>query len=425
MTAFQAPVRAERLLESLTDEQRAVVETDHRRVRVIAPPGSGKTRVLAARVVWLVRVLGHNPAQIRVFVFTRAAAAELRARVASVLGGEVAQLVDVTTFHGYAARLCAARLEEFGEIASDELADAALRSLYEGPLRVPARKVPGIEAVRDAIVRREAGVTLEGPAAHAVRLVLSRLQGSGAWPMWGLLPDAAALLDDVAVAADEAVDHLLVDEAQDVTPRESAMVRRLADAGSSRVMAVGDPRQAIFGFRGADPAALDWIGGEAATLTRSFRFGATIAAHANRIPLGDWPAVVGSEAFSEVTQYADEAAWISGARITALRRARHGASVAVICRTHDVCAAAARELGDGFVHLDKDRQDGDPFDAAAREGLIPVATIHAFKGREAEVVVIPPHRHFPDESLDDLRTLFVALTRARRTLIFGALRGQS
>jgi len=430
MTAFQAPVRAERLLESLTDEQRAVVETDAARVRVIAPPGSGKTRVLAARVVWLVRVLGHNPSQIRVFVFTRAAAAELRARVASVLGGEVAQLVDVTTFHGYAARLCAARLEEFGEIATDELADAALRSLYEGPLRVPARKVPGIEAVRDAIVRREAGATLEGPAAHAVRLVLSRLQGSGAWPMWGLLPDAAALLDDVAVAADEAVDHLLVDEAQDVTPRESAMVRRLADAGSSRVMAVGDPRQAIFGFRGADPAALDWIGGEAATLTRSFRFGPEIAARANDILLGDWPAVVGcGEPGDNVEVEQDMYVWIDRLRahlggMTFDGELRHK-TAAVLCRQHCVCETAVAMLGPGFVHIDKDRHEGDPFDAAARAGLVPVATIHAAKGREWDVVAIPPHANFPDGSLDDLRTLFVALTRARRTLIVGALRGQA
>lgn len=408
MTSFDAPVRAERLLDSLTDEQRAVVESPSPRLRVLAAAGSGKTRVLAARVVHLIRFRGVAPTAIRVFVFTRAAAFELRSRVASVLGGEVAESVDVTTFHGYAARLASAHLE-VGEIATEELSEAALRSLYEGPMRRLRGDVPGIEAVRAALVDHEAGKSVEPKAMKAVRLVEARVEATGAAPLWTLLPRASQLLEDHAVAAEEAVDCLLVDEAQDVTPRESALVRRLADAADADVLAVGDPRQAIMGFRGAEPAALDWIAGEALTLSRSFRFGATIAAEANRL-FPELPAVEGGGPEGSIVAAQDRQDFIETVHL-ALQRTR---DAAVLCTTHEVCEEVARDLGAGFRYVGR-HYAGDQFAEAKAQGVVPVTTVHAAKGREFDVVAIPPERRRED----DRAVRYVALTRAKTRLIVG------
>jgi DNA helicase-2/ATP-dependent DNA helicase PcrA len=92
------------ILDSLNDRQREAVSADPGPLLVLAGAGSGKTRVLTHRVAWLCEVDGLSPYSVLAVTFTNKAAAEMRARVESLLGISAAAMW-VGTFHGLAHRL--------------------------------------------------------------------------------------------------------------------------------------------------------------------------------------------------------------------------------------------------------------------------------------------------------------------------------
>lgn len=85
-------------LQGLNEEQRAVVLADLCPLRVLAGPGSGKTRVLTSRVAHLTRTLGAEPSSVLCITFTKKAAAEMRERLDKLLG-PAGRGVACGTFH--------------------------------------------------------------------------------------------------------------------------------------------------------------------------------------------------------------------------------------------------------------------------------------------------------------------------------------
>ena len=79
--------RSETLLDDLNDAQRDAVSHSVGQLLVVAGAGSGKTRVLTRRVAWLIAARGAHPGSILAITFTNKAAAEMRSRVAELVGG--------------------------------------------------------------------------------------------------------------------------------------------------------------------------------------------------------------------------------------------------------------------------------------------------------------------------------------------------
>ena len=304
---------------------RWVLEHDAGPLRVVGGPGTGKTTLLLAAAARHIRS-GAEPERVLLLVGSRRAAGELRARLTPLVHGTVdgartTREPLVRTVHSYAfgvLRLHAARSGDPPPrlLASAEQ-DAVVRDLLAGELHgwpggtvpgsgwperlLPAIGLPGFAAeLRELLLRAaERGLgpdELQGlgerydvpewvAAGRFFRtyeqvVLLRGAAGRGAPQATAPALDAAELVgaaldalasDPELLAAERGrVRHLLVDDAQDLDPQQMELVRVLGRTART-VLLVGDPDQAVLGFRGADPAGMDAVEAPAAVLTVDHR----------------------------------------------------------------------------------------------------------------------------------------------------------
>jgi len=111
------------ILNPLNDAQRAAVTAPLGPVLVLAGAGSGKTRVLTHRIVWLIQAEGVSPHGILAVTFTNKAAGEMRGRIESLLGMPGSSLW-IGTFHGLAHRLLRMHWREAALVQSFQILDS-------------------------------------------------------------------------------------------------------------------------------------------------------------------------------------------------------------------------------------------------------------------------------------------------------------
>ncbi|MDA8369608.1 MAG: ATP-dependent DNA helicase [Nocardiopsaceae bacterium] len=269
---------------TLDENQRRVVAHKGGPLLVLAGPGTGKTTTIVEAVVHRIEERGIDPSHLLVLTFSRKAAQELRERITARLRRTTREPLALT-FHGYAYALIRREFQRLGdlpprllsgpeqlmemrELLVGESADGA--DLWPQRLR-PALQTRGFaEELRDFLLRaQERGL-------DSVDLDrLGREHGRDDWVAVGdfldrytgrfdiapvptfnyaeLVRIAANLLNDPEVQAREraAREVVFVDEYQDTDPAQEEMLRALAGDGRDLV-AVGDPDQSIYGFRGAD-----------------------------------------------------------------------------------------------------------------------------------------------------------------------------
>ena len=258
---------------------------------VLAGPGSGKTTTLVEAAVARVDA-GADPESLLLLTFSRRAATELRERITARLARTTREPL-ARTFHSYAFGLlrqqAAARAERGPRLLAGPEQDLVVRELLGGdvelgtgswpdPLR-PALLTRGFATeLRDLLLRAiERGV---GPrrlaewgqqrgredwvAAAAFFdeyldvTALASGDGPEAYDPAELIRAAvAALEDDPELLAKERARrrHVFVDEYQDLDPAQEELLR-LIGTGATELVAVGDPDQSIYAFRGSDPYAI-------------------------------------------------------------------------------------------------------------------------------------------------------------------------
>jgi DNA helicase-2/ATP-dependent DNA helicase PcrA len=112
-TAAPSALTAESLLEGLNEPQRAAVKHEGSPLLVVAGAGSGKTRVLTRRIAWTIAVRKAHPGSILAITFTNKAAAEMKERVADLIGNR-ARIMWVSTFHSACVRILRKEVEHLG-----------------------------------------------------------------------------------------------------------------------------------------------------------------------------------------------------------------------------------------------------------------------------------------------------------------------
>jgi DNA helicase-2/ATP-dependent DNA helicase PcrA len=261
------------LLDSLNPEQRAAVEHRGGALLVIAGAGSGKTRVLTARVARLL-ANGVPPRGILAFTFTNRAAREMRARIDAAVvasGSEdgAARELWVGTFHATCVRLLRREAEAAGiprgfAIYDREDQETVIRGLVkrlelpEAAFRVGA-VLARISDAKNALVgpaefERLAAGPHERRLAELYGLYQRELARSGALDFDDLIGTTVRLLlerPDVAERYGRRFQHVLVDEYQDTNHAQFRLVHALA-AVHGNLFVVGDDDQSIYGWRGAD-----------------------------------------------------------------------------------------------------------------------------------------------------------------------------
>lgn len=410
----------------LTPEQLAATTASGPEILVEAGPGSGKTTVLVQRVLALI-YSGHvDPSAIRVFVFTRAAAEEIRERLAAAT--RLGRFVDVTTFHAFAWRIIVEKRAQQGlepfDVASafeDEACTARLLDAGSGE-RLPAYRRPTREELRRQQMRLAAGEVQDPP--YALQILLHRLAERRLVPSWALVP--TALERDFTPSPESIRDaaHILIDEVQDCCAADLRLARLHGTAAS--IFAVGDPRQSIMEWRLAGPHHIaDALRSpQRLALSRSHRFGPAIAAAANAIAttFGGAPIAGDANRDNEAAEIRTSSVQFWEWELWESLRGADRPNTAILCRTNAECAAIEALLGrERARHVAAAAnvrlgEDADGFADAASSGRIAIATIHAAKGREWDRVVVPSSQHFPDGTPEDWRCLYVAATRARKEL---------
>jgi superfamily I DNA/RNA helicase/RecB family exonuclease len=272
----------------LDEAQQRVVDHAGGPMLVLAGPGTGKTTTIVEAVTDRVEQRGTDPGRILVLTFSRKAAGELRERITARLHRTTREPLALT-FHSYAyalvrrefvlagdqpPRLLSApeQLLEIRRLLRGEIADGAARWPERLWPALPARGFA--EELRDVLMRAaERG--LDGKALRRLGRAARRddwmaagdfldryaarfdLAPVPAYDYAEIVRIAAALLSRGATRQRErdAYDAIFVDEYQDSDPAQESLLLALAGDGRD-LIAVGDPDQSIYAFRGADVRAL-------------------------------------------------------------------------------------------------------------------------------------------------------------------------
>ncbi|KAL6762987.1 P-loop containing nucleoside triphosphate hydrolase protein [Haematococcus lacustris] len=341
VTRFQTPKSASsssssgssNILSELNPEQLAAVTCDAHAVRVKAGPGSGKTRVVAARVARLISQ-GCAPSSILVITFTRRAAGELKERITKAVGAQAAAQVTACTFHSICCRILRSYVTQLGSGLSREfvildpdesvmvykhvLHEVVLPMLKTSEVKSPsltalAADLHAFFSLAKSSVPTTYGIKMKPVLAQLLRAKKLELPNNLGNEMRGILrqPDTLATLleayqrkltendsidlDDLlglAVALVQGREgvravlqsryrHVMVDEFQDTNTPQYELVR-LLKGPQGNLFTVGDPDQAIYGWRGANPVNMEHVfqdhypDGQLLYLTTNYRSGANI-----------------------------------------------------------------------------------------------------------------------------------------------------
>lgn len=429
----------------LDSDQSQAVDAPCGYILVLAPAGSGKTKVLTERVRRLIK-RGAAPSSILCVTFTRKAAGELKERLSGIPGIGQAW---IGTFHSICYRILRAESSALGSLGYKSgftiVDTAGARAIMKEVLRDLSVEVRPEEALHAVSLCR---LTLkddshDGFLHKAALLYRRRLLELNAMDFEALLVNTLRLLqsnDEIRLRYAQRFHHVLIDEFQDLDPCQWEIVKLLTSVHGN-LFAVGDPQQAIFGFRGGavgitleymrDPGTRTYI------LRRNYRSTANIVAAANslikhgttmvpipQVPVRDWGGPVN---LYVAPNDSDEAIYVAELIKDLFLKGIAPEEIAVLTRTRAQFTPICRELIRARVPYRFSESTG-PAKA------VRVMTIHASKGKEFGHVILPgleegiiPHFRAANESdvEEERKLMYVALTRARDKLYLSYSMGRT
>ena len=283
-----------------TAEQQAIIEHSSGHALVNAVPGSGKTESLVARIAYLLEQKV-DPRSIKVIMYNKSAATDFQRRLSGVVPPTMT-LPDIRTFHsqGYEIieRLSGVLNLQSWELETNPRVSRALcrQVLKKHQQADDLAAVDTLQSIITAVKSRyDKQPTYQGRQDcdemqwfHTFETLRKERQIRF---FADLLYDSMALLDkhpELAVLFQTTYQHIIVDEYQDSNQCQQQLLKRLAGTKAS-MMVVGDVNQTIYEFIGSDPTIMleqfdqDFTDARHYSLSRTFRFGSTLAKMANHL----------------------------------------------------------------------------------------------------------------------------------------------
>ena len=261
-------------LSQLNEPQREAVTSSEGPLLILAGAGSGKTRVIAHRIAYLIAERGVWPRNILAVTFTNKAAEEMRKRVTALIEGlEIGSSPLISTFHSMCVRILRRDIETlnagytrsftiYDQDDTVRLTRNAIRDLGMDDKQLAPRSVQSaISAAKnrgddaEAFTARAQFVDeRRASIARVFQVYEERLHKNNALDFDDLLIKTVRLLRDVPEVRErynERYRYLLVDEYQDTNQLQFSLIRLLTEK-QQNICVVGDPDQSIYRWRGAD-----------------------------------------------------------------------------------------------------------------------------------------------------------------------------
>ena len=353
------------ILANLNPEQRTAVEHGRGPALVLAGAGSGKTRVIAFRIAYLVQNAAARPENILAVTFTNKAAKEMRERVQKIVGPARSAEPLISTFHSFCVRLLRREIHhlgykrDFSIYDTDDQKRLIKQALEE--IKIPEGKLSPREVISRISYAKNHGVQSEHYASafpsevadHVQSLYErynSRLRNSNSLDFDDLLLKSVAVLEKVPELRKYYGDwykYILVDEYQD-TNRPQYQLLRLLTTVHQNLFVVGDEDQSIYKFRGADIQNIlkfekDFPGARVIKLEQNYRSSQNILRVAGTVVENNterkgktlWTENAGGDVVTCMCARSprEEAAWVAGQILNILEE-KPDAHIAVLYRAN-------------------------------------------------------------------------------------------
>ncbi len=461
-----------KIMEEFTNEQKKAILSNNTQILCIAGAGSGKTTVLTKRIEFLIKYKSVDPARILAITFTRKARAEMMQRLERIPG---MSQVQVETFNSFCEQLLKKHNHELYNrevrvITYSEkfgVMNRALASIGMGMERATTIYFTSTQKrlktkeqlanifmndcffIRDYLKLKSYDVGTLAKTISSAKLVFDICKFIDTYMAeHGLRDFADQLTDTMALFAKRPsliprYDHILIDEFQDVNSTQIHLIDRLA---APNIFAVGDPRQSIYGWRGSDIRYLlhfreKYPNSQLLMLTQNYRSSPAIVTLINEsikeMGLLDLKSAVRAEGSSgevRLVQFDTEALEFEFVIQKIISSNISRKEIFVLARTNkqlvELSALLQARRISHVLRSDELRKTVE-----AQEQDITLATIHAIKGLEAEMVFVIgcTQNNFPcrgtehpvvemvkleeyDKEEEEKRLFYVAMSRAKKTL---------
>lgn len=428
-------------LEGLNEAQTLAAAAGDGSLSIVAGPGTGKTKTLTARIVYLVEN-GVSPEQILALTFTNKAAREMQSRVGAALGEVVPHKnvteemprgiaferptpgsPRITTFHG----LCYELLSDGNPmlIISEAERLELLRELrIQHASELPLREI----AAKISLAKNATNATSDPTITALLQKYNAALREQNRWDFDDLLHELYTRLESDGTLREKIQRrwrYILVDEFQDTNELQYALLKLLASHDNFFV--IGDPLQSIYGFRGAAGDIFkrfeeDFPHTRRVTLTANYRSTPEIVAASNAL-FKDAPQLVaqtqtpGAVEVVEVLNEYREAGWIvqtieadlggtdfqRSHRVSGNERTRKFGDYAVLYRTHHVARALKKSFeASGIPH--QSVGDDSPYAAKTLRTVIAAFRRAAFGAEALSPAENRSLAKFPQKILSELQS---------------------
>jgi len=259
--AIQEPETRQEISENLNSEQESAVRHKTGPALIIAGPGTGKTRVLTQRIEFLIQECRVNTQNILAVTFTNKAAGEMRERLQKNLSPDALSEINIRTFHALGYSILKTHANHFNRSSDFQIADAdektdILKMLIEDASAVKAY-AGEISEIKQGAKPLESVIQEDQTLYRAYEQFLRE---HNLFDLEDLICKTVQLFHE----APEILSHyrdlfqwILVDEYQDINHNQYRLIRLLMPAPGGNLFVIGDPNQAIYGFRGANREYID------------------------------------------------------------------------------------------------------------------------------------------------------------------------